>query len=458
MAENSQNEARADGVSWYETELRDLQSANQEIAFYVNKYHTPAGNGASTSSDPNPQTDVPRLSFALPQHIYTSLDPFVALPPNVTEYERLRIQVYSQYLGGGLFGVKDTPRYSPTAATGIPTSIYSDVGREWICILVDHTLNAFRDGAQSKELVRQRARGYQHLNEAIRRRNENFQGALMALTICGLTEYRFGTTHSRNMHATAVERFLKSQPSLREVLAAAPNVEPIYISGQFGFGRCYFQNFEKLEKVKMQWKADLLSILNSPWPTLHYQASSSSTDIVYRQYLTKALRLGRIVVASTKTISPPTVFAASMQLNLLTETAWTLRQFGDLWHAALKFINRVEFISEGSLIGGVFGDKSFDLRGAALATMVSRARRDVLANFYPDQLADSDFLVTNMHMHALQMFQYLDPDGRALLLSKFSQWLLSIDKPTFTPLMSDAQISSLEAQINATWFQDHVSP
>lgn len=367
------------------------------------------------------------------------------------------VELDTQSLGGGIFGITDTPRYSPTAATGIPTALYSDVGREWICILVDQTLNVLRGGTQTKELVRQQARGFQHLSQALRMRHEHYQEALMALTICGLTQFRFGTSNSRNMHATVADRFLESQGSLRAVLAAAPNVEPFYISGQFGFGRCHFQDLEALERVKMQWKADLLEILNNPWPTADYQASSPSTDMNHRQYLIQRSKIARIAVASTKTISPPTMFAAGMQLNLLTELAWTLLRFGDLWQAALKFLNRVEFFSEGSLIGGASGDQSFELRAAALATMVSRARRDVLANFYPDQLADSDVAITSIHMNALKMFHYLDPDGRSFLLSKLSQWLQASETSSFTPLLSDAEMSSLEAQINATWFQVHVS-
>lgn len=92
MAKHSQDKGRADGMSWYQTELRELQSANQEVAFYVNKYPNPPAEEASASSTPNPQTDAPRLTFALPRQIYTSLDPFVALPAHVTEYERDRIQ------------------------------------------------------------------------------------------------------------------------------------------------------------------------------------------------------------------------------------------------------------------------------------------------------------------------------------------------------------------------------
>ena len=366
----------------------------------------------------------------------------------------------TQTFGPGIFGVSDTPRYSPTAATGISTAIHSAVGRTWICILVDETLNILRGGGErTQELSLQRARGYQDLNQALRSRHEHYQEALMALTICGLTEFRFGTDRSRDMHTTATDMFLRSKGSLKEALAAAPNIEPFYISGQFGFGRCYFPTTERFESTRERWKFEMLSILACARPSSEpARVQGPKSEGLRKDYRSREARIIKVAVEATMTIAPPTMFAAGMQLNLLVELAWTILQFASRHDLAIIFLKRVEYLAKGSFVDGRSGDKSFELRGAALAAMVSRARRDVLGIYYPTELADSDASITNIHINSLKMFHYLEPEGRYLLINQFSNWLQQKEFTTDQPSIAANELAILDAQLTETWLNIGSTP
>lgn len=77
----------------YGRELRQLRSANEQIAFYVDQQNVGNDGNKQALLDTADEEDPSGYTLALPQHIQTSLDPFVALPGNVTEYERLRVQL-----------------------------------------------------------------------------------------------------------------------------------------------------------------------------------------------------------------------------------------------------------------------------------------------------------------------------------------------------------------------------
>lgn len=326
------------------------------------------------------------------------------------------------------------------------------MGRAWICILVDETLNVLRGGTDNKALSRQRARGYHDLSKALRSGDDHFQEALMGFTICGLTEFRFGTPHSRDMHATAVDMFIRSKGGIKETLAAAPNVEPFYVSGQFGFGRCYFPSPETLQSTIQRWKSDIMSILSTPRPSCVATLTSPSiTPLMRRDYRNREARVIKLAIESTDTISPPTLFAASMQLSLLLELSWLILQFGARFDLAINLFKRIEYLVRGSFDGGGSGNKAFELRAAALATMVSRARRDVLGNYFPTQLAESDACITGIHIDALKMFQYLEPEGRQFIISKLANWLSRKEFSTYQPEALESELAVLEDQITETW-------
>lgn len=326
------------------------------------------------------------------------------------------------------------------------------MGRAWICILVDETLNVLRGGTdQDRALSRQRARGYRDLNKALRSGDDHFQEALMALTICGLTEFRFGTSHSRDMHATAVDMFIRSKGGLRETLVAAPNVEPFYISGQFGFGRCHFPSSARLQTTIQSWKSEVMSILSSPRPIDATPTLFPVAPSVRRDYRVHESRVVKLAIESIDTISPPTIFAAAMQLSLFVELAWTILQLGTRYDIAINLFKRIEYLVKGSFDGGGSGNKAFELRAAALGTMVSRARRDVLGSYFPSQLTDSDECITGIHMNALKMFQYLEPEGRNFIINKFASWLSRKEFSSNQSQMLENEMAELEVQINETW-------
>ncbi|KEF58100.1 uncharacterized protein A1O9_06023 [Exophiala aquamarina CBS 119918] len=440
--------------SWYGAELRHLRSANEQVAFYsADSYIFNDGVIPSDASQDIVLYDGKHeRGLLMPKQIHTSLDPFVALPMGVPEHQRVRVQFYTQTLGAGIFGVSESPRYSPTAATGITTAIYSEVGRAWICILVDETLNVLKGGADNKALSRQRARGYHELSKALRSGDDHFQEALMGLTICGLSEFRFGTSHSRDMHVTAVDMFIRSKGGIKEALAAAPNVEPFYVSGQFGFGRCYFPSAEQLQSTIQRWKSDITSILSRPRPScIATPTSSPVAPFIRRDYRTREARIIRLAIESTDTISPPTMFAASMQLSLFLELSWLILQFGSRFDMAINLFKRIEYLVKGSFDGGVPGNKAFELRAAAFATMVSRARRDVLGNYFPTQVAESDACITGIHTDAMKMFQYLEPEGRQFIINKLANWLSRKEFSTYQPEALESELAVLEDQITETW-------
>jgi hypothetical protein len=180
----------------------------------------------------------------------------------------------------------------------------------------------------------------------------------MALIICGLTEHRLGTSKARDMHTTATDMFLQSKGSIKDVLTAAPNVEPFYISAQFGFGKCYFSSWEKVENVKANWKLDLLGTLANPRPICNPALVFPLTsEAIRREYRFHETRVIKLAVDATKTIETPTPFGAAMQLSLLTEVAWTILQLSARFDIAIPFFKRVEpWLKAVSLVGALVID------------------------------------------------------------------------------------------------------
>lgn len=352
------------------------------------------------------------------------------------------------------FGVSSAPIYSNTAATGIPISIYSKVGVELICVLVDQSLHLLRGGGQcSKELTVQRTRAHDALTQALRSRDQHFQEVVLGMIVAGLVEHQFGTAKSRSLHSTAMEMLLESKGSIKAALAAVPALEPFFICAQFGFGRSIFSTRQKFESARQNWLADTKSILNNARPIhgTHMSAESAEPEHL-SQYICLEKRIIEVAVESCSTLLPPTLFAASMQMLLLYDLAWTIQQCGSQFELALSLFKRIEYLNHDSLKGGASGDKSYELRASVIAAIVSRARRDIIAEYYPQRLADYDAAITTLHMNAQRMFHYLDNQGRDLLFLKFYAWLQA-DKAPAEPLFSAEEASDLKRQVERTYNQ-----
>lgn len=80
--------------SWYGAELKHLRSVNEQVAFYsadnyIFNEDVPSENSWDVDSDDGNH----ERALLMPKQIYTSLDPFVALPGGVPEYQRMRVQL-----------------------------------------------------------------------------------------------------------------------------------------------------------------------------------------------------------------------------------------------------------------------------------------------------------------------------------------------------------------------------
>ena len=80
--------------SWYSAELRQLRSANEHVAFYsANQHVFDQENVPGFSEQSDYQDGQYAEALLLPKQIHTSLDPFVALPAGVNDYQKLRVQL-----------------------------------------------------------------------------------------------------------------------------------------------------------------------------------------------------------------------------------------------------------------------------------------------------------------------------------------------------------------------------
>lgn len=80
--------------TWYREELNKLQAINGNIEFYLRHDHEPdeEDNKAEERSLDDSLRD-PYLPSPMSAQIVTALDPFVALPYNLTDYQRSRVQI-----------------------------------------------------------------------------------------------------------------------------------------------------------------------------------------------------------------------------------------------------------------------------------------------------------------------------------------------------------------------------
>ena len=305
---------------------------------------------------------------------------------------------------------------------------------------------------RSSALCRQRAEGYRALKDALRNRETRYQEVIIAMTIAGLLEWLFGSTHSQSMHVTAFDMLLRSKGTMKNALASTPGLEPCYIVAQFGFGRCTFSTWEKLEGCMNTWTSNLLGIftsqrpLHEPWKSLTMAETSRRNE-----YRMREASLVKIIFDVLVTKQPPSMFAACMQTHLLYEFCWTLLQLGSRFDIAIQWFKRIAYLTNDSLQGGPSGDPAYELRGSVVATIVNRARRDVLANYVPLQVLDSDATITTLNINQSKMYWYLKPRGRELVFQKFYAWMSREKHDADQELISKAEIYDFREQIIETW-------
>lgn len=354
-------------------------------------------------------------------------------------------------LGNLWFGMAEHPRYSSTYATGVPIALHSAVGRQWICILVDETLNASRGEKQpSDALVRQKKKGYHHLNEALRARNTQFEEAVLALIVIGLEVGWFDNERSRNLHATATDMLIRSRGSPKEALSALTNAEPWYVTAQLAFGICHFSSRRYLDSVKDSWKADFLRILHATKPlcsaTINVPWQDRDGPETCAELQARMIKLSVEIGSKSQT-----QIANGIQLTVLLELALTMIQFADSKEMLMNYFQRLDFLSTGMLIGGGPGKEAYDLRSAAMGPAFSCARRDVISTWYPSVLLDSDTEIFTVHLNALKIFQYLEPQGRCMVMDRLSSWLLEGLPEEGQSLITEAEMAELEEQIVRSW-------
>jgi hypothetical protein len=433
---------------WYQSRLNDLSAANGQISLYLE----PSGLGGvlahvrRVAETKDEEFDEPVWEPTRLTRIQSTLDPFMALPDGVSDYEKSRLQICESSpqllcegtltgldtvdLGAAMFGMSAMPRYSPTAATGIVNFVYCAVGREWICLMVDETLSFLRGQDPGKSLVSRRKGAYRHLTELLQSHRSHFEQAMMALTVAGVAKHQFGTLRSRTLHVVATDMLLRSRGTIKNALAELPHVEPFYVSGQYSFGRFLIPSIERFQKLWQSWKADLEYILMEARPDL---SETQQTLVV-------------TALDTLKTIQPPSMFARGLQYSLVYELAWTLVQFSESPELMAIYFRRLSYLSHGVLYGGGSGMPEIELRGVVYAAIVSRARRDALFEHCPEEVADSDADIVGMLINQLKIYQYLDQSGCEVVLCKLVCWLRG-GKSAF----SAEEWARLKAQVFEEW-------
>ncbi len=356
-----------------------------------------------------------------------------------------------------LFGVSGNALYSPTAATGIPCVGDSETAISWICILADEMIHALNGRERSHALIRRRTDANRRLKAAILRRDDDFQEAMMGVAISGLVQYAFGDEYSQSLHATIANMLIHEKANMEEALRCAPNLEPFYFAAQFAFGRTRIGSIMEFEEIRSSWINDIKGIFwgnssiypinASPEhaPGEHTVGSSISTE-----YIASRAAIIEIVKLSMAMLYKPSSFAKAMQFALMNELSWTILLFKDRIDLAVRFFRRLKFICQHSILESNTTAQQHELRSAAVATMLSRARRDILGEFCPYGLSASDAEITQRHITALKMFYHLRSDGQNLLLAKLLCWLEYDDVDPHS-IVSIEDIIALEVQVTESW-------
>lgn len=326
------------------------------------------------------------------------------------------------------------------------------MGRQWICIIADEALCAFRgEDSPSRGLIQQRRKGYYDLNIALRARDTRFEEILGAMIVMGPHEWFFGTARSRNLHSTTVNMLLRSRGSLKLALAAVPNIEPYYIAAQFGLGKCYFSSQSQLHLVKDSWWSDILGILHVSNP-LH---STSSVPWRYKErpenWHQLTSRMVHLSLATGSAAKSRPLWTEALQFALLLEFAWTILRFADSTEFMVSFFHRLDYLTSGMLIGGASGIAKYDYRIAAVGPAFSRARRDITPTWATVDLLDCDAEVVEMLVNSLKIFQYLEQAGRDLVMARLSSWISAEPTSEEQSYLSEVEVAVLDKQIERSW-------
>ena len=277
---------------------------------------------------------------------------------------------------------------------------------------------------------------------------------MLAMLVVGLDEGLFSNEQVKNRHSTATDMLIRSRGSLKNALAATPNTEPFFIAIQFTVGKCHFSNKDYLDSVKEIWKVDLLAILRAlkplcPTTYVPWQDKDRPPES-WAQLQARMIKFSIDVGSSAQ---PPQSLAQAMQLSLFLELAWTMLHFADATEMMMDYFQRLEFFTNGMLIGGGSGHPAYELRCTAVGPAFSRARRDVITTWCLAELLDSDADISEIQIRALKMFQYLEIEGRGLVMDRLAQWLTAGPPDEGHSLLSEAELGELEEQIARTWIR-----
>jgi hypothetical protein len=344
-----------------------------------------------------------------------------------------------------LFGVSNTPLYSPCAATGMAFVGDSKVAIGWMCILAEEIMSALRGQNDSHFLAVQKARGYRNLKQAILNRRDNFQDAIMGVAIAGLFQYGFGDSYSQSLHTTMADRLVRERVSITDAIQSAPHLEPFYIAAQFAFGRTRFDTVHKLASIRQQWISSIKTVFDASILGKRPDSLEATRYTHAKQRLIETVR--HALIAPHK----PSPFAKAMQLTLLNEISWTVLGFKNNLEVITKYFKRFYFICQHSMLDAESsGGQTHELKAAAVASMGSRARRDVVEEIMPDKLLESDADVLEKHIAALQMFYYMGQESQDWLLSSLLQWLEMNDTACVKEI-SNEELDLLEQTVTESW-------
>lgn len=342
-----------------------------------------------------------------------------------------------------LFGVSDTAIYSPTGATGVSFLGDSKVAISWMCILAEGMMNTLRGVDAGQALIQQKAQGYQQLKQAIVRRGDDFQEAMMGVAIVGLFQYGFGDTYSQDLHTTMADRLIRGKPTMEDALRSAPRLEPFYFAAQFAFGRTRIDSLHEFETIRQEW----LMTMEAVFGDFILSHDSGIVDVLeYRNAKDEILQITHLALVS---MHRPSCFAQAMRLAMLNELAWTVLDFQKNVHLITRFFRRLSFICQHSMIGSD-GCAQNELKAAAVGSMVSRARRDVILEVNPESVLPSDARVTSKHITAMKMFNYLGQESQDMILSSLLQWL-ELNDVACTRTIGAEVYSNLECRATESW-------
>lgn len=301
---------------------------------------------------------------------------------------------------------------------------------------------------RSRELSLQRSNGYVSLKTALRRRQDKFEEALLAIVIAGLVEYSFGDARAQSLHTIAADMLIHSRGGMENTIKAAPNLEPFYIHAQYAFGRCRIPSLASLEKITTEWLEELQSILEIDRSVWRKCASTPGGHVACQCAI---LEMATVQTAmESLAVKDPSSFAVGMQLTLLVEITSALMEFAGRCSLAIKYFRRIEFICRHSMIDGRGNTEACELRAGTLASICSRARRDVIDQEIPHELFDIDTRIVKRHILALKPFGYLTNKGQNLVLDRMISWLRHGGGRGLS--LGEGQVDILKSEAIQTWY------